>query len=203
MTVARRAAQTKVVLTAGLLLLSARAFAGERQIRPFVGATFAGATTFVDLDDAVDKPNVAVGASAMFLGEIFGAEIDVGDAPGFFESGNGNLVRLSRVTTVSGNLVVAAPHRLTEYWLRPYVVAGGGLMRVRTTTLFSVFDVSAVLPQFDVGAGVIGFITNRFGVSWDIRRFQDVGNTTGNNGLSFGEEHLSFWRGTMAFVIRY
>jgi len=76
-------------------------------------------------------------------------------------------------------------------------------MRVRTTTLFNVFDVAAVIPQFDVGAGVIGFITNRIGVSWDVRRFQDVGNTKGNNGFSFGEEHLSFWRGTMAVVIRY
>src|SRR5262249_21004782 len=152
-------APTTVVLTLGLLLLSARAFAADRQIRPFVGATFGGTTTFVDPEEAIGKPNVAIGATAVFLGEILGAEIDFGDAPGFFE-GDKNLVHLSRVTTLSGNVVVAAPHRLTEYWLRPYLVAGGGLMRVRTSTLFGVFDVATLLPQFDVGVGVLGFVTN-------------------------------------------
>ena len=121
----------------------------------------AAATTFVDPEKPIGKPNLAIGVSAVFLGEMFGAEIDVADVPGFFESGDKNLVLDSRVTTFSGNVVVAAPHRLTEYSLRPYIVGGGGLMRVRTTTSFSVFDVSTVIPTFDVGVGVVGFVTNR------------------------------------------
>lgn len=199
----RGAPRSAMVLVAGLLLMSVRTYAADRQIRPFIGATFGGGTTFVDPEDAVGKANLAIGASAVFLGEVFGTEVDIADAPGFFESGDKHLVILSRVTTISGNVIVAAPHRLTEYSLRPYFVGGAGLMRVRTTTAFSVFDVSSVIPVLDVGAGVIGFLTNRIGVCWDVRRFQSVGSNTGNVGLSFGDEHLSFWRATMSVAIRY
>jgi hypothetical protein len=139
----------------------------------------------------------------VFLGEVVGAEVEVADAPGFFESGDKHLVLRSRVTTINGNVIVAAPHRLTEYWLRPYFVAGGGLMRVRTTTSLSVFDVAKVIPEIDLGVGVVAFLTNRVGVSWDIRRFQSIGTGTPDVGLSFGGESLSFWRATMGAVIRY
>ncbi len=199
----RSGLRSTIVLVAGLLLLSVRTYAADRQIRPFIGATFGGGTTFVDPEDAVGKANLAIGASAVFLGEVFGTEVEIADVPGFFESGDKHLVILSRVTTISGNVVVAAPHRLTEYSLRPYFVGGIGLMRVRTTTAFGVFDVSTVIPALDAGVGAIGFLTNRIGVCWDVRRFQSVGSNTGNVGLSFGDEHLSFWRATMAIVIRY
>jgi len=192
-----------LVLAAGLLLLCVRADAADRQIRPFAGATFGGGTTFVDPEDAIGSLNPAIGVSAVFLNEIFGAEAEVADAPGFFESGDKHLVLRSRVTTISGNFIIAAPHRWTEYWLRPYFVAGGGLMRVRTTTSFGVFDVAKVIPQIDLGLGVVAFLTNRVGVSWDVRRFQSVGTGTPPAGLSFGGESLSFWRATMGAVIRY
>jgi hypothetical protein len=130
-------------------------------------------------------------------------EVDIADAPGFFEPDDKHLVVSSRVTTLSGNVVVAAPHRLTEYSLRPYFVGGGGLMRVRTTTASNVFDVSKVIPQLDVGVGVVGFVTDRIGVCWDVRRFQSIGRNTRNVGLSIGDERLSFWRATMAAAIRY
>ena len=125
------------------------------------------------------------------------------DAPGFFESGDKHLVLRSRVTTFSGNVIVAAPHRLTEYWLRPYLAAGGGLMRVSTTTAFNVFDVPRLIPEVDVGVGVVAFLTNKVGVSWDVRRFQSIGNGSRETGLSLGGESLSFWRATMSAVIRY
>jgi len=193
---------SSAVILAGILLVSTRTYAEDRQIRPFIGATFAGATTFVDLEDAAGRGHLAIGASAVFLGEVFGAEVDVTDVPGFFESGK-HLVVLSRVTAVSGNVIVAAPRSRTEYSLRPYFVGGAGLMRVRTTTSFDVFDVASIIPAIDVGGGALGFFTNRVGVCWELRRFQSVGSNVGNAGLSFGEEHLSFWRATMAVVIRY
>jgi len=209
----RGAARSTVLLVAGLLLMSARTDAEDRQIRPFIGATFGGETTFVDpavvvchpggVEDCPSKTNLAVGASAVFLGELFGAEVDVADAPGFFESDDKTLVRRSRVTTFSGNVIVAAPHRLTEYSLRPYLVGGAGLMRISTTTSFNVFDVSTIKPLIDVGVGVVGFLTNRTGICWELRRFQSVGGNTDSAGLSFGDEHLSFWRATMSVAIRY
>ena len=48
----RASVRSTVVLVAGLLMTSARTEAGERQIRPFIGVTFGGGTTFV-LNNAV------------------------------------------------------------------------------------------------------------------------------------------------------
>jgi hypothetical protein len=196
-----------VVLAAGLLLFSTRASAADRQARSFIGATFSGATTVVDPEDAVKQPSITLGGSAVFLGEILGAEVEVADSPGFFEAGKRNLVTYSRVTTVTGSIVIAAPHRMTEYALRPYVVAGAGFIRMRSTTSSDVFNVASTVPAFDVGVGAVGFLTNRVGVCWDLRRLQDVGrNRTNEPGLSFDqqqEQHLSFWRATMAVVFRY
>jgi hypothetical protein len=199
---ARRLAWRTVMLAAALLI-APRASAGDRQIRPFIGATFGGGTTFFDAEEAIGKPHLAIGASAVFLGEIFGTEIDVFDSPGFFQAGDKNLVYVSHVATFSGNVVLAAPRRLTEYFLRPYVVGGATLMLVRKTTALSVFDVSTVRPAFDVGVGAVAFVTNKVGVSWDVRRFQSIGDGNPAAGQSFGDEHLSFWRATMAAVIRY
>jgi len=142
-------AKRMLVLGAALLLLCVRTEAADRQIRPFAGATFGGTTPFVDFEDAASKLHPAIGVDAVFLGEMFGVDIDVADVPGFMEADN-QLVVHSRVTTLCGNVVIAAPRRLAEYSLRPYVVAGGGLMRARRITSFNVFDVSSVTP----GGGV-------------------------------------------------
>ena len=100
-----------------------------------------------------------------------------------------------------GNIVLAFPRRLAEYTLRPYVAGGAGWMHVNIDDKLGVFRVASDLPAFDVGGGVTGFFTNRFGVSWDVRYFHNVGGKTGS-GVSFGEQ-LSFWRANMALVIRY
>lgn len=190
-----------LAMAAALLLACGRADASDRQLRPYVGATFGGTTPFLDLEDAAGKLHPAIGIDATFLGEMFGLDIDVADVPGFLESGDQHLVLHSRVTTLCGNVVVAAPRRLTEYSLRPYFIAGGGLMRIRETTSLSVFDVSTVTPAFDLGVGAVAFVTNRAGVSWDLRRFQSFHDDEQRTG--FLGDHLSFWRATMAVVIRY
>ena len=98
--------------------------------------------------------------------------------------------------------VLAAPHLLTEYSLRPYFVAGGGLMRARRITSLSVSDVSAVYPAFDLGVGAVAFVTPFTGVAWDVRRFQSFSDST-ERITGFDGEHLTFWRATMAVVFRY
>lgn len=191
------------MLAVAYLFLVGRAHAGDRQIRPYLGSTFAGSTTLIDPELAAGNPHLTIGVSAVFLAEIFGVEVDVADVPGFFESGDQPLVLTSRVTTVTGNIVIAAPQRWTEYSLRPYFVGGGGLMRVHTNTALNPFDISTKLPSVDIGAGVVGFLTNRIGLCWDVRRFSSVGKNTSSNGLAIGDEHLSFWRATMAVAIRF
>ena len=99
-------------------------------IRPFLGVTFAAGTTFV-LAEGAASPNVVFGASGRRLGDVIGIDVDFGHAPGFFQSGDQELVLGSSAMTLTGNVVLTPPRRLTEYILGPYLVVGAGLMQVR------------------------------------------------------------------------
>jgi hypothetical protein len=177
----------------GLVLISSPARAAEKQIRPMLGFTFGGSTTLVDLEKAAGEKNVVVGVGGVWLGDIFGLDVDVAHAPGFFQS-NKHLVLRSSVTTVTGNIVVALPRRLTEYTLRPYVVAGAGLMHASITDVFGVLR---------VGTSATGFVTKRIGVCWEVRRFQSVSRKSDGPVVDFGPQELSFWRASMGLAIRY
>jgi hypothetical protein len=193
-----------IVIAVGMVaLLSPAARAADRQVRPFLGVTFAGDTTIIDFENAVGKPHATIGVNAAVLGNLFGVDVDLARTGGFFESGDKHLVLSSSVTTLTGNLVVAAPRRLSEYSLRLYLVAGGGIMRVAKIDYFDLFDLADVLPAFDVGVGALGFVTNKVGVSWEIRRFQSLSGPDQLTGLTLGPERLTFWRASMALVVRY
>ena len=191
-------------LAVGLLLLAGPAGAAEKQVRPFVAVTFAGSTTFVDSELAAGGPNRVLGVNAAWLGELVGVEADVGWAPGFLQAGRRNLVLHSGVTTVMGNIIVAAPKRLTEYTLRPYAVAGGGVMHVRIEHPFGVLGVRENLASITLGGGAMGFLSKRAGVGWDIRRIRSVKSSAPVTGVTIGGPgRLSFWRAGMAVVLRY
>jgi hypothetical protein len=189
------------VLALILLLLRPAPASAEWQLRPFLGLSFGGSTTFFDLEQAADDPNLVIGFNSVLLGELIGFDADVGYAPGFFQSGGQHLVTRSSATTVTGNIVVALPRRLAEFTLRPYFVGGAGLMQARINDPSKVLGVSSTLPALDLGGGVTGFLSDRIGVSWDVRHFRSVGGKA--RGLSFGREQLSFWRANMALVFRY
>ena len=192
-------------LAVGLLLLSAwPAAAAEKQIRPFVAVTFKGATTFV-LGEAVGKRHTVVGVSAALVGDIIGVEGEVSRGPGFFEPDPDRLVVRSSVTTATGSVILTLPKRLTEYTLRPYFVAGAGVMRVNIADVLSVFDPTKALAAYDIGGGAVGFLTSQVGVAWDVRRFGTLKASAAEPGttLEGGAARLSFWRASMALVVRY
>jgi hypothetical protein len=156
---------------------------------------------FFDLEQASGNPNLVIGFNSVLLGELIGIDADLGYAPGFFQSGDQNLVASSSATTLTGNIVVALPRRLTEFTLRPYFVGGAGIVQARINDPSKVLGVSSTLPAVDLGGGVTGFLSDRVGVSWDVRHFRSFGGKA--RGLSFGREQLSFWRANMALVFRY
>ena len=194
--------RVRLPLLAVLLLSPAHASA-EWQIRPFLGLTFGGGTTFVDPELAAGRPNVVVGVGGSLLGDVIGVDADLAHAPGFFQAGHRNLVLHSSVTTLTGNIVITLPRRLTEYTLRPYFVGGAGLMYARIINCCGVLRVATSLPALDVGGGATGFLSDRIGVNWDVRHFRSVGSKGEASGLSFGAQQLSFWRANVALAIRY
>ena len=179
----------------------------EWQFKPFIGLTFAGTTTFVDSEQAVGMTKLCWGGDVMYLGEVFGFEGDFGSTPGMFQSGQYSLTDLqkvydSAVTTFTGNIVVAWPRHRAEYTLRPYVVAGGGLVRVRIDDKSGPF-VTSNQRGFDIGGGATGFLTRRVGLSWDLRYFRSIAGTGQGGGISFDQPWISFWRLSMAVAVRY
>ncbi len=190
-------------LAIGLLLLSGPAAAAEKQIRPFVAVTFKGSTTFF-LGDAASKRHGVLGVSAAVLGDIVGVEGDVGWGPRFFED-ELRLVINSGVTTATGNIVLTLPKRLTEYTLRPYFVAGMGVMHLSIDDIFGVFFLTKTLTTYDIGGGAVGFLTNRVGLAWDVRRFDTLKTSTDEPGTTRegAPGRLTFWRASMALVLRY
>lgn len=190
-----------VVLLLALSAPAAAQVSTEWQVRPFIGVTFGGSTTLSDYDLAVGSANVALGVNGALLGNVFGVEGDLGHAPGFFQAGDARLVSSSRVTTLTGNAIIGLPRSATEYTLRPYFVGGLGVMWARAVPSFnSLAPVDMTRPAFDLGGGVSGALSNRTGLSWDVRYFRSFAGV--EDPLGIGAERLSFWRANMALVIR-
>jgi hypothetical protein len=190
-------------LVLGLVLLWPVTAGAEWQIRPFIGFTFGGVTTFADPEDAAGKQNPSIGVSAGWLGEVFGVEADLGWGAGFFEAGGRDVLLSSGVDTMTGNVIIALPRRLAQYSLRPYFVGGAGLMQVSSLGAGGALPIDSTLPALNIGGGVTGFLTNRLGLNWDIRRFSTLRGEGETRGNSLGEEQLSFWRATMAVAVRF
>ena len=78
-------------------------------------------------------------------------------------------------------------------------------MRARIDDFLSALPVTSSLPAMDVGGGVNGFLSERVGLSWEARYFRSVGGKP-LRGVSVdpeeASERLSFWRASMALVIR-
>ena len=173
----------------------------EWQAKPFVGVTFGGDNTFVALDQVAGERKLALGAGVTWLGNFIGVEGEVARVPGFFQRENQAQVVSSSVTTATGSVLLTLPRKMTQYGLRPYFVAGGGVVRAVATAGDDLLNVDTTLGVVDLGGGVTGFLTDRVGVNWDVRYFRSVGGKEGT-GLSFGREQLSFWRASMGVAIR-
>jgi hypothetical protein len=185
-----------------LLAPSAARAETEWQIRPFVGLTFKGSTTLVDPELAVGKTHLMLGASVALLWDIVGVEGELGHAPGFFQSGDQDLVTSSRLTTLTGNVIIGFPRRATEYSLRPYFVGGFGLLDARSLIDINALEVNMTSTVMNLGGGVSGSLSDRTGLSWELRHFRSLGGDASVGG-SLAPVQLSFWRANMALVIRY
>jgi hypothetical protein len=200
----------RAILLALALLAQPMTASAEWQLHPFLGMTLGGGTTFVDLEHAAGHAHKAAGVSVVLLGDVIGIEADLGHVPGFFQTGDQRLLQTedqrllvgSRVSTLTGNVVIAAPRRLTQYTLRPYGVIGLGRMFVRSDQILPALSFAENLPAMDVGGGITGFLTEHVGLTWGVRYFRSVGQK-GDASVDVADQQLSFWRLNMGVAIRY
>ena len=83
--------------------------------------------------------------------------------PHFFEAGNSGTVSSSRVYSLMGNVVLAAPLSWNECGLRPFVSGGLGLMHATQTTIPNMLPLSENLLRIQRRRGAVGFITRHTG----------------------------------------
>ena len=172
-------------------------------ITPFLGSEFAGSTTLLDLDTgAASSKHWTFGGSAAWLSDrVLGVEADFSIVPGFFQNSSGTgLVIGSRVTTLTGSVIVALPLSVTRESLRPYAVGGLGLLHATSEDILSLNE-SGDWLGLQIGAGAIGLITNRAGVRFDLRHLRALSRDTTLRGEQTSK--LSFWRATVGVTLRY
>jgi hypothetical protein len=212
---ARRSPRRELAIAGALWLLGVAPARADWYLSPFIGLKFGGDTTLVELEPgAAARKKLTYGGNVMWLGDgLLGVEADLGIVPDYFKGDLINvappgtppryipLVQSSRLTTLMGNAVLAAPRSWTRDSLRPYVSGGFGLVRARRTDYGDVFAVTRNLGGFNIGGGAFGFITRRTGVRWDLRYVR--GSGTSGDGNTFGSARLHIWRATMGVVLRY
>lgn len=174
------------------------------QLVPYFGATLRGSSALLaDLEGGSRESASVLGVSGVRLGDgWFGLEADLAHAPGFFERGAREIVLPgSHVTTLTGSGVVTLPVRITRESLRPYVVVGGGALQARARDLTEVFSVLSTMPVVAVGGGATGFVSNTFGLRFDVRHLRTLGR--GDDPLVLDGPRVQFWRGSIGLVFRY
>jgi hypothetical protein len=179
--------------------------AADWYFTPFVGVKFRGTTTLTDSDFAASNTKPVLGGGVTWLGDgLLGAELEYSLLPGFFERNiQEPLVLNSRVQSLTGSLVVAAPLTLTRESLRPYVVAGMGWMGARSDGIPPIDElVKETMLALDLGAGAIGMLGERAGLRFDVRRFTNL-DRDAPSGSSVGRPRLTFWRATVGVTLRY
>jgi hypothetical protein len=191
------------VLAALAILVCPSTAAADWLLIPFVGGSFAPETTFLIPEKGAGQKLTLGGSVALLSDGVLGLEADVGHTPGFFQGDDPlGLVLSSRVTTVSGSVILAVPLSITRESLRPYVVGGVGLLQTRSRHAGAAIPVEEDLLGAIVGAGAIGMVTFQTGLRFDVRYIKAASGAAGpfaQPGLS----RLSFWRASAGLVLRY
>ena len=191
------------VLAALVIWLSPSSAAADWLLTPFIGSSFAPETTFLIFEDGAGRTLTLGGSVSLLSDGILGLEADVGHTPGFFEGNDPlGLVLTSRVTTLTGSVILAVPLSVTRESLRPYLVIGAGLMQARSKHAAGLFPVDRNLLGINIGAGAIGMVSPRAGLRFDVRYIKAASGADGPFARA-GLSRLSFWRGTAGIVLRY
>lgn len=194
----------RILLVAlGLLhLLPQTSAAQDLLLVPYLGFTFGGGSALLDLESGSSESASVLGASATLVGEgMLGVEADVGYVPGFFQRGDRGLVSGSHLFNITGSVVLTLPVSVTRESLRPYLVAGGGMLRAEAPDTLSLLTIRRTMPALTLGGGAVGFLTNSVGVRFDLRYLRSMG---AGNDLIVGEgPRVRYWRGSVGLVLRY
>ncbi|MEZ5289942.1 MAG: outer membrane beta-barrel protein [Vicinamibacterales bacterium] len=173
-------------------------------VSPFMGVKFRGATNDLDFDNDVGARDtkLSLGVSGVAISDSgLGLELEVAHQPRFFERTRDNLVTRSGVTTLSGNVMLALPLRITRESLRPYAVAGLGWMHASSRNGIDFLEFSNDFLGLTLGAGAVGFVSDVVGLRFDVRYLKSISSADVSE-VSGDSARLRFWRATVGLVFR-
>jgi len=184
------------ILSAALLIVTtAGAARADWLITPYLGSAFGGATS---------SQHVTYGASAAWMSHgIVGVEIDGSIAPDLLDEDDGVILGIadSNVTTLMGSIVIGAP--FGEPGIRPYAVAGAGLIRSRVADADDIFDLDDNSFGISVGGGVHALVRKNLGLRADLRYFRGVRDTDSSNDVDLELGSFDFWRASVGATFRF
>lgn len=193
----------KILATAlfALSLAAVPAAAGaDILLTPYAGLDFGAKTGETDADEyAFDRRTLFGGSLAVVGMSGIGFEVDLSYIPDFFEPKDLDVDLLgdNNVTTLMGNLMFMGP----AGGIRPYVAAGGGLIRSRLGDFGGLFDASDSSLGVNVGGGLV-LGSGRIALRGDVRYFRRVGESD-DPLVELALERLRFWRGTVGVSLGF
>lgn len=192
-------------IVAGTLGLGATPARADIFVAPFLGVKFRGSTNQLDLDtkNGARATKSSVGVSGIVVADKgLGLELDVAHQSRFFERDSAtSIVTRSGVTTLSANVMLAAPISFTRDSLRPYVVVGLGWMHATANDQIQLNPVNNDYFALTTGVGAIGFLTDVVGLRFDLRRIRSL-SSADTSTLNQDIAQLRFWRATLGVVFR-
>jgi opacity protein-like surface antigen len=183
------------VSTSLLLVLTAAPARADWLITPYLGSAFGGDTS---------SQHVTYGASAAWMSHgIVGVEFDGSLAPDLLDEDDGLILGIadSHVTTLMGSFVIGAP--FGQPGVRPYAVAGAGLIRSRVGDAGNIFDIDENSFGINVGGGVHVFVTDNFGIRGDVRYFRGVRDKNSSEDVVLELGSFDFWRASVGATFRF
>ena len=201
------------------LLVAPRAASAEWHFTPLLGVTFGGNTTFVDLQHGTDKKHVNFGGAVSRFGAgVIGVEGILIYTRHFFEFDGPRdpadpvppAIAKSYTLSAMGNVVLTVPKRWTEYFLRPYVSGGFGVLRAVSIDqpvspqTEPVFPLESTMPGYNIGGGAIGFLSQGTGIRFDFRYHGGLRSDPGKDAehVVGPDLHLRYMTAQIGLVIR-
>lgn len=163
-------------------------------LTPYVGGAL------FDITDSRFRPSV--GGSFLWFGPVAGVELDVNATPDFLKGANAIALEKSSLFSLMGNAVVQFPTRSNR--VKPYVVAGVGLMHTSATTVDGVVDSSRSHFGFNAGGGLTAFLSPRVGLRADVRYFRAVqSDDAAAESAALGLEPVQHVRAALGLTLRF
>ncbi len=200
---------TAGALSLAILLLPAPGHA-DVLLTPFVGANVGGSSASAIADLVGNTSRTTFGGSiAIMSGGVFGIEADLGYTPRFFGTDlevAGIPLSLARnnVLTAMVNLTAGVPLQGgSGLGIRPYAVGGVGLIRQQLSAAAGLVNYDANDIGYNVGGGVVLFLSRNVGIRGDVRHFRSIGANPVIDLIDLQPGAFNYSRATVGVTFRY